>query len=132
MSQTPAMHVPTAGILSRPDSRISERGFSDRVVELARWCGWTVAHFGAAQTSKGWRTPVRYDGKGFPDLVLVHPERGLVWFRELKVTGRPLDPDQRVWRDRLTAAVANYDVWRPSDWADIVAALSNGRAEVMS
>lgn len=114
-------------------SAVTEREWQDKIVDLARSCGWRVAHFGHAQTGKGWRTPVRYDGKGFPDLVLVHPLRKLVWFRECKVgsatskRGQP-EPDQAAWGLALTMAGADYDVWRPADWESIVGELSEGRA----
>lgn len=118
--------------LTAPPQHATERGFQDAVVQLAQYFGWRVAHFGTAQTGSGhYTTPCRYDGKGFPDLVLVNPGRGLVWFRELKAGKRPhrdLEPEQREWQVALAGACANVDVWRPSDWPDIVAALSSGRA----
>ena len=108
---------------------LSEAQFSDQVADIAHRLGWELAHFGAARTQKGWRTPVRYDGQGFPDLVLVHPGRGLVWFRELKAGPRPsrqLDPHQAHWAKILVGARANYDVWRPSQLTEIWSALSCG------
>lgn len=115
-----------------PGRRITEREWSDKVCELARHpvCGWFVAHFGTAVRGGEYVTPVEYDAAGFPDLVLVNPRRGLVWFRELKSGRRPLQPAQREWYQRLAHAGANVDVWHPEDWPDIVAALSNGRARV--
>lgn len=107
-----------------------EHEWSDRVVDTAHTFGWTVAHFGAARTQRGWRTPVRYDGAGFPDLVLVHPERHHVLFRELKVgRGKPSE-HQSVWLVRLQHAGADVDVWHPDDWPRILATLSAGAARV--
>ena len=121
----------TAPVLpAKLSTSITERQFADKVAYVARLYGWRIAHFRPARTVHGWRTPVGYDGAGYPDLVLVHPTRGLVWFRELKVGRRPLEPEQVHWRDWLVGAGANYDVWRSTEWADIVRALSNGAAYV--
>lgn len=48
---------------------ISEAELQSAVIELARTLGYRVAHFRAARTAQGWRTPVEADGAGFPDLV---------------------------------------------------------------
>jgi hypothetical protein len=117
------------GRVTLPTKPSSETEFADAVAEVAHLYGWKLSHFRAARTVHGWRTPVAYDGKGWPDLCLIHPVRGLVWFRELKIAKRDLDDHQLQWKLWLAQAGANYDVWRPADWADIVAALSNGRAE---
>lgn len=116
-------------VLHPPSGRITEKAFQDKVVALARWCGWKCVHFAAALRADGRHyTPVRYDGKGFVDLVLVHPDRHLVWFREVKAAGGRLSPEQIQWRQWLVEAGANWEVWWPQDWDDIVPALSNGRA----
>jgi hypothetical protein len=60
-----------------PGGVVAERDFQSAVVPCARLFGWRVAHFRAAQTKHGWRTPVEADGKGFPDLLLLHPCHGL-------------------------------------------------------
>ena len=112
-------------------SPMSEAAFADAVAKVARMYGWKIAHWGIGWTNKGYRTPARYDGSGFPDWVLVHPIRGLIWYRELKAGTKPnrqLDPAQALWRNWLISAGANWDVWRPADFDDIVAALSNGTA----
>lgn len=113
---------------------IAEKAFADRIVELAHTFGWRIAHFGSSATGTPgkYRTPCRYDGKGFPDLVLVHPVGGVL-FRELKAGARPnraLDPEQGDWQVALAAARADVGVWVPSDWPQIVAELSGGMARV--
>lgn len=104
--------------------KVSEAQLQEHVLELAQLTGWTVAHFRPARVGnpdegeQRWVTPVAADGKGFPDLVLVHPQRGVL-FRELKSsTGRVRD-DQQAWLDVLVAAGADAGVWRPSDLDDI-------------
>lgn len=93
---------------------MSEAQLQGGVIDTARALGYLVAHFRAAKTERGWRTPVEADGKGFPDLVLTG--RGRVIFAELKNETRPLEPEQRVWLDALAIAGAELYVWRPSDY----------------
>jgi hypothetical protein len=101
---------------SRPND---ESSFQSAVVEVARLVGWRVAHFRAARTAKGWRTPITADGAGWPDLVLVRPPRLI--FAELKsATGEATDR-QLEWLDvlRLLPQVEVYQ-WRPADWDGLV------------
>lgn len=86
------------------------------VVDLARTCGWRVAHFPTIQDARGvWRTPVAADGKGWPDLVLV---RDRVLVREVKGDGDRLRPEQETWLTAFRLAGADAGVWRPKDWID--------------
>jgi hypothetical protein len=107
------------------DVDCTERELQIRVVDLARMYGWMAVHFGGDLHGKA-----HYDATGFPDLVLIHARRNLVWFRELKSAKGKLTDRQQRWYDRLVEAGANVDVWRPADWPDIVRALSNGAARV--
>jgi hypothetical protein len=94
----------------------TETGFQDTVAAYAHLHGWAVAHARPAQTVAGWRTPWQYDGKGFPDLILV---RDRIVYAEIKTDrGRP-DPDQTVWLNALAAAGGETYLWRPRDWPDI-------------
>jgi hypothetical protein len=95
---------------------VSEADYQAKVIETAQLYGWRVAHFRPMQSQAGeWRTAVAADGKGFPDLVLVHPTRGII-FAELKSEIGQLAPDQKVWRDTLIKARGNWHCWKPSDW----------------
>jgi len=107
-------------MLTRP--KVTEAQLQRQVLDLARLTGWRTAHFRTAQTARGaYVTPVAGDGKGFPDLVLVKGDR--VLYRELKRDGAYLEPDQKLWRDALQAAGADYAIWRPKDWPEIEATL---------
>jgi hypothetical protein len=106
---------------------MNETEFQGAVLDLAKLFGWRVAHFRPARTEQGWRTAVAADGKGFPDLVLVHPKYGVL-FRELKTDTTQLSADQEAWRDSLLDAGADWDIWRPRDMPMIKALLSFGRA----
>lgn len=103
----------------------SENDLMVKTVEFARYCGWMAVHFGGNLHGRAW-----YDATGFPDLLLIHAERNLTWFRELKSEKGKLSARQQQWIDHLIEAGANVDVWRPADWPDIVAALSFGQGTV--
>lgn len=58
----------------------------------------------------------RQSAGGFPDSVIVGYR---ILYRELKRENQclvTLPPDQEAWRDGLTEAGADWDIWRPSDW----------------
>lgn len=99
---------------------MSEPEFQAAVIEAARLLGWRVAHFRPARTRRGWRTPVQGDGRGFPDLVAVHPGRGVLLVRELKAGGRAkLSREQAAWLADFEACGVDVGVWRPDDWDEI-------------
>lgn len=115
---------------------MTEADLQKAVIETARLFGYRVAHFRPAQTSKGWRTPVAADGKGFPDLVLAHPGQRRLIFAELKSDTGRLSGEQLEWLGVLggiadTAAQVDVHVWKPDDWPEaIVTALTGLPAEV--
>lgn len=84
------------------------------IIDLAHLYGWRVAHFSAVKDSRGvWRTPVKADGKGFPDLILV---RDRLIAAEIKGDGDRLRPDQEEWISALKNAGVETYVWKPADW----------------
>lgn len=92
------------------------------VIQLARLLGWRSAHFRAARTVYGWRTPVQGDGKGFPDTLLLREGRLIV--AELKsATGR-LTPEQEDWLAawRAVPGVEVY-TWTPDNLEEIAVIL---------
>jgi hypothetical protein len=91
-----------------------EEPFVDRVIDLAKRCGWLVTHFRPARTQRGYRTAIQGD-KGFCDLVLAR--RGVVLIRECKTDAGQLRPDQRAWLAELGPIAA---VWRPRDWDSVI------------
>jgi hypothetical protein len=100
---------------------VNEKQFTEQVIDLAHLNGWRVAHFTQVQVRPGvWITPVKADGKGFPDLVLV---RDRVIYAELKV-GTSLRVDQVLWLERLRDAGQETYVWKPRDLDEISAVLS--------
>ena len=91
-----------------------EKDFQQDVTDLADAHGWDWQHC---------RLPQK-DRPGFPDLVLWHPGRGLVLFRELKRDGEKLTSHQWSRIGALNAAGADVSVWYPSDWPEIEALLT--------
>jgi VRR-NUC domain len=99
-----------------------ERDFQTAVVDAARLGGWRVAHFRAARTRHGWRTPVAADGAGFPDLVLVRGAQLVA--AELKSARGKVTREQAEWLDALDGAGVAVYVWRPADWDEVVEVLA--------
>lgn len=91
----------------------SEAELQAMVIDAARWHGWRVCHFRAAQNRDGrWMTPLEGD-PGLPDLVLARD--GVVLLAELKSDrGQPTE-DQTLWLDALGD---HGRLWRPADWLD--------------
>lgn len=85
---------------------------------LASVFGWKVAHFPKSKVGvkNRWVTSVAYDGKGWPDLFLVHPKSGRSLAREIKVGRDKPSDEQAAWIEWLRAAGVDAGVWRPSDW----------------
>jgi hypothetical protein len=111
---------------------ISEADFESAVVDLAHVFGWKVAGFRPARTLQGWRTAVKHDGQGFPDLVMVNEKRHLILFVELKATRGRLGPGQAEWGDTIRRAMigtpdVRHHVWRPADADDIARTLTAGK-----
>ena len=74
----------------------SEAALQSEVIRLAKMHGWLVFRPTPHQVNQVWRT----DGRGFPDLTLGHPHRGLLFLELKSDTGR-LTEAQRDWGDIL-------------------------------
>lgn len=102
----------------------TEEGFLKLVLDVAKVWGWKSAHFRPAMTSRGWRTAVSGDGKGFPDLMLIHPGFGDIIVAELKSGKGKLTMEQKEWIEAFRACGIQAYVWRFEDWDEIVKILS--------
>ena len=94
---------------------VSERIWQDTVEHLAKMNGWLVFHPTPHQVRPG---VFRSDGQGFPDLVLAHKERGLI-FAELKTERGKVSPAQKAWALAILPH-AEWYLWRPSQ-IDLIA-----------
>lgn len=83
----------------------TEVAWQRTVIEAAAMLGWHHFH---VQYSIG-------SQRGFPDLVLVHPDHGVV-YAELKSERGKVRPEQVTWINLLRDAGQQAFVWRPSDW----------------
>lgn len=97
---------------------MTEREFQGAIMDAAKWLGWRCFHPRTVQTAHGAHLTAFTGDAGFPDLVLVHKSRGVI-FAELKADKGRLSAEQREWRDQLITAGAEYYVWRPKDWDNI-------------
>jgi hypothetical protein len=103
---------------------LSERAWQAQVTQLAEMLGWDWAHWRAARTAHGWRTPVSGTlGEGFPDLLLVREVDRRMLLVELKSDAGQLTAPQRYVHACLRAAGLSVYTWRPRDWDAVVAAL---------
>ena len=109
--------------MTRP---LLESEFQRQVLDFAVMSGWQTFHVRAGRTIDSWRTPGSGTmAKGWPDLVLVKGDRLI--FAELKRDGAKPTAEQE-WVGSILDEVAEYHVWRPSDWSGIEAALGRKAA----
>ena len=93
---------------------MKESYFQSQVIMLAKLHGWLVMHTRAVEIRPGvWKTPLTGHA-GFPDLVLAHNTRGVI-FAELKADKGRLTDMQEVWLRTLADAGMQTYVWRPKD-----------------
>lgn len=103
----------------------TERMFQTAIVNLAKHLGWMVFHPLTVQGSNGrWRTAQQGDA-GFPDLVLAHRDRGVI-FVELKSSIGRVSDLQMKWIETLRAGGAEVYVWRPRDLKEAQTILTEG------
>ncbi|HVL14055.1 MAG TPA: hypothetical protein VM529_15910 [Gemmata sp.] len=118
-----------AALSSPPPDGCGENVFMDAVARLARAAGWKVLHVlkkrvaakKAGAMDYHWETSVAYDGKGFPDLLLLKPGRLVVV--ETKVGRNKATPEQEEWLE-LFATVGEARLAYPKHWPEIVATLT--------
>jgi len=104
----------------------NEREFTRWALKQARERGWVAGHLSnmmivRRRDGQTFAVPDK-DADGFPDLVLVHPQHGLV-FAELKMPGRKPDVAQLRWLVALREAGCRVYVWSTNDQDEIVMVL---------
>jgi hypothetical protein len=96
-----------------------------QVIQLAKMNGFRVHHARPVQQANGrWLTAIAGDA-GFPDLVLAHSERGVL-FLELKAENGKLSPGQVMWGNALSKHVEYYLI-RPQDLEKLAKRLGRAR-----
>ena len=99
---------------------VSEQSFLTQVKTLAYQYGWALHHAQPSMTRTG--RYITTGAAGFPDLVLAHHERGLI-FAELKTEKGKASDAQDNWL-RILHPHAECYLWRPSDLTFIAQRLS--------
>ena len=93
----------------------------EKVITIARMNGFMVQHSRPVQTAQGrWLTAIQGDA-GFPDLVLAHTHRGVLFVELKSDTGR-LSPGQTAWRRNLAPHV-EYWLVREADLQELATRL---------
>jgi hypothetical protein len=90
---------------------ISEASFQQQVKALAYLHGWLLHHSQPSMTRTG--RYITTGSTGFPDLVMAHEQRGLI-FAELKTEKGKASDAQLNWLRTLHPHAECY-LWRPSD-----------------
>jgi len=102
------------------DAATSEADWQQTVLHAAHTAGWRCHHqLVPYRRGKDGRVRAIVEPNtdpGVPDLLLVHPEYGVIHV-ELKRESGKLSRDQEEWRDALQAAGARWYMWKPSDRA---------------
>lgn len=91
------------------------------VIDLARVCGWRIAHFRPAKVIRNgvekYETPIAEDGKGFLDLELV---RERLVKAELKFGSNKPTTEQLEWIRAYGEAGVECYIWYPSYWREVI------------
>ena len=93
------------------DAHISEKDWTQTVLDALRVQGWFAYHTFDSRRSE----------PGFPDVVAVHPARKQILWVELKTAKGKLSAAQEAWGKALRDTGADYRVWRPADWDEVIA-----------
>lgn len=111
----------------------NEREFTTWALKQARARGWMGGHLSNMRVVRqklGIRAIPDKDAAGFPDLVLVHPLRGVLWI-ELKMPKGRLKPEQVAWLVALRSAGERVYVFYSHQQDDLLAVLDGGRSQAL-
>ncbi len=91
------------------------------IADAARSYGWRVAGFRTVRIQRKdgsvyFETPVRFDGKGWPDMLLFRKPRCLAF--EIKVKRDTLKPEQKEWLLFMEDCGIEAYEWHEADWID--------------
>lgn len=109
--------------MTRAPTRPTHIEFQDQVLQLAHAFAWRHLHV-RRSIGKGRKWVTTTNLKGWPDLLLMRPDRGYV-AAELKIPPDKASPDQAEllgFLDSMPSTVAK--LWTPDDWDDIKATLA--------
>ncbi len=100
---------------------ISHEELVKAIAAAARKTGWRIAGFRCVRIQRRngeiyFETPVRFDGKGWPDLMLFR-EPEIIAF-EVKVGKDTLKPEQLEWLRLMARCGVHCYECREADWID--------------
>ena len=105
--------------------KAQESILQSQVIQLAKMNGFRVHHSRNVQLADGrWMTAIAGDA-GFVDLVLAHPQRGVL-FIELKSEVGKLSPGQVMWQNAFNGQI-EYWLVRPQDLEKLAKRLGGPR-----
>jgi hypothetical protein len=93
------------------------------IADLLRLRGYKTAGFRAVciqrpDGSTHHETPVRFEGKGWPDLIALHKTSGRRLAIEVKVGHDTLKPEQKDWLELMDRCGFEAYCWNDKDWWD--------------
>ena len=80
------------------------------LIDAAKRGGWRVHAERTSLTASGRHATAIAGHRGYPDLTLAHPTRGLL-FVELKRKPNKMEAEQQAWQETLTWAGACAQTW---------------------
>jgi VRR-NUC domain len=119
---------PTGQPRGRRTAPLTEAGFQEQVVGLAKLLGWRHLHV-RRSIGKARRWVTATNVVGWPDLLLWHERQRRVLAAELKADGGKASAEQLFVLASLHRAGIETAIWRPADWPDIEAMLRRRPAE---
>ena len=97
---------------------ITEKAFTQMVLDLAALHGWKAVHFRPAMNRRGvFSTPVQGDGIGWPDIFAARGNRLVA--AELKIGNNKPTVAQTAWLLALGGAGVEVFVWNFEAWDEI-------------
>ncbi len=93
------------------------------IADLLKVRNYKVAGFRAVRVQRKdgsvyYETPVREEGKGWPDLVALHKTSFRRIAAEIKVGRDTLKPEQREWLELMSNCGFESYEWSEKDWID--------------
>jgi VRR-NUC domain len=93
----------------------NERELQAALIQVGKHHGWLCSHtFNTPMTKGGWRAPA---STGFPDLIFVHPDGGLI-VMELKSRNGHVRPEQERWINAFRASGIDALIVYPEQFRD--------------
>ena len=101
-----------------------EKHLLANIIEVAQMSGWLAFHPVEAQVRPGVWATNQQGNRGFPDLVLTHPERHETLFIECKSETGSLSGYQLQWKHSLENSGCEWWLVRPARFAELVTRLT--------